>query len=92
VSQQLAPINQPGSFDLMLRQADILAQSRIIPAAYRNRSADVVAAGLAGQAFGWDVMTSLRNYHVIEGTASLGAWYRTLGEAKEFIVERPELA
>jgi hypothetical protein len=71
VSQELAPINQPGSFDLMLRQADILAQSRIIPAAYRNRSADVVAAGLAGQAFGWDVMTSLRNYHVIEGTASL---------------------
>ena len=71
MSQELAPINQPGSFDLMLRQADILAQSRIIPAAYRNRSADVVAAGLAGQAFGWDVMTSLRNYHVIEGTASL---------------------
>jgi len=55
----------------MLRQADILAQSRIIPAAYRNRSADVVAAGLAGLAFGWDLMTSLRNYHVIEGTASL---------------------
>ena len=25
-------------------------------------------------------------------TASLGAWYRTLGEAKEFIIERPELA
>ena len=71
MSQQLAPINQSGSFDLMLRQADILAQSRIIPAAYRNRSADVVAAGLAGQAFGWDLMTSLRNYHVIEGTASL---------------------
>ena len=71
MSQELAPINHPGSFDLMLRQADILAQSRIIPAAYRNRSADVVAAGLAGQAFGWDLMTSLRNYHVIEGTASL---------------------
>jgi len=71
VSHELAPMNHPGSFDLMLRQADILAQSRIIPAAYRNRSADVVAAGLAGQAFGWDLMTSLRNYHVIEGTASL---------------------
>jgi hypothetical protein len=55
----------------MLRQADVLSQSRIIPAAYRNRSADVVAAGLAGIAFGWDLMTSLRNYHVIEGTASL---------------------
>jgi len=64
-------MNHPGSFDLMLRQADVLSQSRIIPAAYRNRSADVVAAGLAGLAFGWDLMTSLRNYHVIEGTASL---------------------
>ena len=60
-----------GGFDLMIRQADVLSQSRIIPAAYRNRSADIVAAGLAGLAFGWDVMTSLRNYHVIEGTASL---------------------
>ena len=59
------------SFPDLMRQAEVLAQSRIIPAAYRNRSADVVAAGLAGQAFGWDVMTSLRNYHVIEGTASL---------------------
>jgi hypothetical protein len=71
VSHELAPMNHPGSFDLMLRQADVLSQSRIIPAAYRNRSADVVAAGLAGLAFGWDLMTSLRNYHVIEGTASL---------------------
>jgi len=71
VSHELATVNTVGSFDLMLKQADILAQSRIIPAAYRNRSADVVAAGLAGQAFGWDLMTSLRNYHVIEGTASL---------------------
>ena len=58
-------------FDLIVRQAEVLASSRIIPAAYRNRAPDVIAAGLAGQAFGWDVMTSLRNYHVIEGTASL---------------------
>jgi hypothetical protein len=72
VSHELATItNTTGGFDLLLRQSDILAQSRIIPAAYRNRSADVVAAGLAGLAFGWDLMTSLRNYHVIEGTASL---------------------
>jgi len=59
------------SFDLLVRQADVLASSRIIPRAYQNRPADVIAAGLAGFAFGWDVMTSLRNYHVIEGTASL---------------------
>ena len=59
------------SFDDILRQADVLGQSRIIPQAYRNRAPDIVAAGLAGTAFGWDVMTSLRNYHIIEGTASL---------------------
>lgn len=58
-------------FQLIVSQAEILAQSRIVPAAYRKQSADIIAAGLAGQSFGWDVMTSLRNYHVIEGSASL---------------------
>ena len=54
-----------------MRQSEILAQSTIIPAAYRRKGADIVAAGLAGRAYGWDVMTSLRQFHVIEGTASL---------------------
>ena len=71
MSHELATTNPAGAFDLIVRQGDVLARSRIIPAAYRNRSDDIIAAGLAGQAFGWDVMTSLRNYHVIEGTASL---------------------
>lgn len=70
MTHELVPATEAG-FTLMLRQAEVLADSRIIPAAYRNRTSDVVAAGLAGLAFGWDVMTSLRNYHVIEGTASL---------------------
>lgn len=66
----LVPATQT-PFHELVRQADTLAQSRIIPKAYQRQPADVVAAGLAGQAFGWDVMTSLRNYHVIDGTASL---------------------
>lgn len=70
MTQELVPASDAG-FNLMLRQADVLSESRIIPAAYRGRTADVVAAGLAGLSFGWDLMTSLRNYHVIEGTASL---------------------
>jgi len=70
MTHELVPASDAG-FNLMLRQADVLAESRIIPAAYRGRTADVVAAGLAGLSFGWDLMTSLRNYHVIEGTASL---------------------
>ena len=70
MSQELA-LNNASGFELMLKQSEVLAQSRIIPAAYRQRSSDIVAAGLAGLSFGWDVMTSLRNHHVIEGTASL---------------------
>lgn len=68
----IAPIeNSANNFNLLIKQSDVLAQSRIIPRAYQNKPYDIVAAGLAGMSFGWDVMTSLRNYHVIEGTASL---------------------
>lgn len=59
------------AFTLMVKQADVLAQSRIIPRAYQGKHYDIIAAGLAGQTFGWDIMTSMRNYHVIEGSASL---------------------
>lgn len=59
------------TFDEIIRQADVLAASRIIPRSYQKAPADIIAAALAGQGFGWDVMTSLRNYHVIEGTATL---------------------
>jgi len=67
----LIPMSESATFDLIMRQSEILAQSTIIPTAYRRKGADIVAAGLAGRAFGWDVMTSMRNHHVIEGTASL---------------------
>ena len=63
--------DQAQYFNLLVKQADLLAQSNILPTAYRRRPADIIAAGLAGRTFGWDVMTSLSNYHVIEGTASL---------------------
>ena len=71
MTDDLIPMSESASFDLIMRQADVLSASTIIPAAYRRKSADIVAAGLAGRAFGWDVMTSMRNHHVIEGTASL---------------------
>jgi hypothetical protein len=67
----LIPMSESANFDLILRQAEILANSTIIPAAYRRKAPDIVAAGLAGRAYGWDVMTSMRQFHVIEGTASL---------------------
>ena len=69
--RQIARADDGRYFDLVMRQAAVLASSRIVPAAYRNREADIVAAGLAGRAFGWDVMASMRNFHVIEGSASM---------------------
>ena len=59
------------SFDDLLRMADTLAQAGVVPNAYRRKPSDIVAVALAGMAFDWDPMTSLRNYHVIEGTATL---------------------
>ena len=64
-------VSEADHFALVVKQADVLAQSSIVPKAYRGKSADIIAAGLAGRAFNWDVMTSMRNYHVIEGAASL---------------------
>ena len=67
----VARANDQRYFDLILRQADVLAQSNVIPSGYRRRSPDIVAAGLAGRAFGWDIMAAMRNFHVVEGTASM---------------------
>lgn len=53
---------------LMQMQAEELAKSDIIPAAYRKRPANVLVAALTGRAHGWDVLTAMRNGHVIEGT------------------------
>jgi hypothetical protein len=56
---------------LMSKQADVLAMSDIIPAAYRRKPANIMVAALTGRAHGWDVMTAMRNGHVVEGTWGL---------------------
>jgi hypothetical protein len=71
MTTNLVPMTEAATFDLIVRQADVLAQSGIVPAAFRRKPADIIAAGLAGRTYGWDPMTALRNFHVIEGTASL---------------------
>ena len=48
----LVPMSESETFGLLMRQSEILAQSTIIPAAYRRKGADIVAAGLAGRAYG----------------------------------------
>ena len=64
---------QQRHFELVMQQAELLASPKnsIVPAAYRNNPSNIVAAGLFGRAFGWDVMTSMMNIHVIDGTASM---------------------
>jgi hypothetical protein len=56
---------------LIQSQAGVLAQSDIIPQAYRRKPANIIAAAMSGRDFGWDVMTSIRNGHVIEGQWTL---------------------
>lgn len=67
----LVEMNESDHFALVTKQAEMLANANIIPAAYRRKPADIIAAGLAGRAYGWDVMAAMRNFHVIEGTASM---------------------
>lgn len=65
------PTPSASEFDVLMRQAQLISQSNIVPASYRGKEANVLAAAMTGRTFGWDVMTAMRNIHVIEGTASL---------------------
>lgn len=58
-------------FALAERKAEMLAQSSVVPKAYRGQPGDIMAAALYGKTFGWDITTSLRYIHIIEGTPSL---------------------
>ena len=51
--RQIARADDSRYFDLLLREADVLANAtNIVPANYRKRPAEIVAAGLFGRAFG----------------------------------------
>jgi hypothetical protein len=56
-----------GEWNLMQQQATALAASDIIPGAYRRKPANVLVAAITGRHYGWDVLTAMRNGHVIEG-------------------------
>jgi hypothetical protein len=60
-------IVQSGEWTLISKQAEVLAMSDIIPVAYRRKPANIVVAALTGRTHGWDVLTAMRNGHVIEG-------------------------
>lgn len=60
-------------FDATLRQAEYLAGSEIVPAAYRNKPADIVVAAMYGRDFGWSATMAMTHIHVVEGKPSLSA-------------------
>lgn len=59
---------------MICEQATLLAKAQdLIPKAYQGRPEAIMAAGLAGQPFGWNVMTAMRMGHVINGGYRLNA-------------------
>lgn len=86
-------MNNPSSEELesIIRQAEMLAKSTIVPKDYRNNQANIVAAALAGRSFDWDTMTAMRMLQIIQGQASvkpeaLLALIRKAGHNVEFTV------
>ena len=65
------PAVSDAELDVYMRQAELLAQSDIIPKEYRRKPANIFVAALTGRTFGWDALTALRNGHGIEGTWSI---------------------
>jgi 2-keto-3-deoxy-6-phosphogluconate aldolase len=65
------PIPALSDFDGMIRMAQLLAKSSLVPAAYRGKPENVLLATLAGQPFGWDPTMAMRSFHVIEGQPSM---------------------
>lgn len=60
-------------WDVIQAQAAVLARSGIVPAAYRRKPDDIIAAALFGRTVGFDVPTSLRLIHVVEGRPTFAA-------------------
>lgn len=67
VAPQRSSVVGMQEWTLINRQAEMLAMSDIIPAAYRRKPANIVVAALTGRTHGWDVLTAMRNGHVIDG-------------------------
>jgi hypothetical protein len=61
------------SWDLLERQAHVLADSSIVPKQYRDKPGDIIAAAMMGAEVGWQPMTSLQLIHVVEGKPEISA-------------------
>ena len=71
-SAELATIEaDTRAWELIARQADMLASSGIIPQVFQRNPASLMAAGLLGRRFGWDIITSAMNIEVVSGNPQL---------------------
>lgn len=58
-------------FGYIMRQAEVLANSNMVPSDFRGKPANIVVAALTGRTFGLDVMVAMRAITVIQGTPTL---------------------
>ena len=66
-------VTDAASWNALLAQADMVANTKIVPAMYQGDRDSIIAAALTGAEFGWPVMTSLRYIFVIDGKPSFSA-------------------
>lgn len=79
--QAVSPVSSiplPAEWNALEVMANRLANSRVVPDAYRGRPDDVIAAWLYGRELGLGQMTALRDIYMIEGRAAIAA-HRQLG-------------
>jgi hypothetical protein len=64
----------PSEWSVMCAQADVLSRAKgVVPRQYVGRPEDIIAAALYGRSVGFDVTTSMRTIHVIDGKPSFAA-------------------
>ena len=64
---------QPQTFSELMSMAETVAKSELVPAAFRNKPANIVVAIMAGRELGLGAMQSLRLIYVIEGKPVMSA-------------------
>lgn len=55
------------------QQANVLAKTQFIPAAYRGKPGDIIAAALIGRELGWAPIVSLQRIIVVDGKPTVDA-------------------
>lgn len=60
-----------GRWELIASQAEMMAKTTIVPKEFQGNPANLMAAGLMGQRYGWDIITAANNIEVVSGKPQL---------------------